>query len=37
MNFLPAMNSRVAEAIQQKFRAWDLSHKTPLSLEVSDS
>ncbi|CAD6110911.1 Uncharacterised protein [Escherichia coli] len=26
MNFLPAMNSRVAEAIQQKFRAWDLSH-----------
>ncbi|WP_324251557.1 group II intron reverse transcriptase/maturase [Photorhabdus thracensis] len=34
VNFLPAMSARAAKAIRQTVRGWDLSHKTPLSLEV---
>ncbi|WP_061769831.1 hypothetical protein [Serratia symbiotica] len=34
VNFLPAMSGRAAKAIRQTVRGWDLSHRTPLSLEV---
>ncbi|WP_340621858.1 group II intron maturase-specific domain-containing protein [Xenorhabdus siamensis] len=34
VNFLPAMSARAAKATRQTVRGWDLSHKTPLSLEV---
>lgn len=34
VNFLPAISARAAKAIRQTVRGWDLSHKTPLSLEV---
>ncbi len=33
VNFLPAISARAAKAIRQTVRGWDLSHKTPLSLE----
>lgn len=34
VNFLPAMSARAAKAIRQTVRGWDLSHRTPLSLEA---
>jgi RNA-directed DNA polymerase len=34
VNFLPTMSARAAKTIRLTVRAWDLSHKTPLSLEI---